>query len=553
MPRRLWISQLHSAWFVTFVAATGCFSPTTPVVTSETEGPESLTGSTTFVATGTGTTSGTDSTSGSTMATGEGTSTTGGTGDTLSTTTFGPGTTSSSEDDSTGSTEGPEDESTGETSGGSETTTGGGGTTYCEDADDDGFGNPNMCDVFEAPPSGWVQDDSDCDDGDDAAFPGAAPHDSAQGCLADADGDDWGDASPGSGVVVGTDCDDDFPFIFPGAARHDDPDACMRDEDGDDWGDVDPGSRVTPGSDCDDVDEFAFPGAAPQEDPAACMRDEDGDDFGSTTPGPTVTVGTDCNDRDEYAFPGAAPNDDPTACYRDADGDGWGDRGNGGTDCDDGNPDVQPGIAEHESCLCTIDLDEDGWGEPDPASATADAGHDCDDGDPSSNTDCGPVCNDDDADGFSSTLGCVDHIAGDPIPAGKALLSCDCTDADAAAFPGAAPNDSATACMRDEDGDDWGEIWPPTAVIAAGTDCVDDDAFAWPYVAFQTLPVDRALLPSRISPRRAANEPSSACQLDYDLDGYASTYVPPPDPAYPFAATNWIEAGTDADDFTANP
>ena len=40
-------------------------------------------------------------------------------------------------------------------------------------------------------------------------------------------------------------------------------------------------------------------------------------------------------------------------------------------------------------------------------------------------------------------------------------------------FPGAAPNDSATACMADEDGDDYGADDAPTGGVA-GTDCNDE-------------------------------------------------------------------------------
>jgi hypothetical protein len=47
---------------------------------------------------------------------------------------------------------------------------------------------------------------------------------------------------------------------------------------------------------------------------------------------------------------------------------------------------------------------------------------------------------------------------------------------DLARFPGAAPSDSTTSCMKDADGDDYGDDTPP-AGVTAGTDC-DDDASA---------------------------------------------------------------------------
>ena len=58
---------------------------------------------------------------------------------------------------------------------------------------------------------------------------------------------------------------------------------------------------------------------------------------------------------------------------------------------------------------------------------------DCDDADPSLNNE------DLDADGYSTCTG-------------------DCDDADPFVYSGAASNDSATECMRDEDGDGYGDI-----------------------------------------------------------------------------------------------
>jgi hypothetical protein len=54
-------------------------------------------------------------------------------------------------------------------------------------------------------------------------------------CMADLDGDGWGDDTPGPGVDPGTDCDDGNGFAFPGAAENESPSACMEDTDGDGW------------------------------------------------------------------------------------------------------------------------------------------------------------------------------------------------------------------------------------------------------------------------------------------------------------------------------
>ena len=78
---------------------------------------------------------------------------------------------------------------------------------------------------------------------------------------------------------------------------------------------------------------------------------------------------------------------------------------------------------------------------------------------------------------------CVDSVARHvtlaicPQPANHLLDATDCDDTLATAaqtFPGAAPSDSAGACMKDVDGDDWGDETPPGGVTA-GTDCNDVD------------------------------------------------------------------------------
>jgi hypothetical protein len=59
---------------------------------------------------------------------------------------------------------------------------------------------------------------------------------------------------------------------------------------------------------------------------------------------------------------------------------------------------------------------------------------------------------------------------------GEADDSTDCDDGSATTFPGAAPNDNASACMKDDDGDDYGDENPP-AGVTTGQDC-DDSEFA---------------------------------------------------------------------------
>lgn len=88
-------------------------------------------------------------------------------------------------------------------------------------------------------------------------------------------------------------------------------------------------------------------------------------------------------------------------------------------------------------------------------------------------------CPDADMDGFGDPEGCVNAM--DPPP-GTVDNDDDCDDGDADTFPGAAPNDDATACMHDGDGDDWGDDNPGPGVDA-GTDCDDEDAETFPGAA----------------------------------------------------------------------
>lgn len=81
-----------------------------------------------------------------------------------------------------------------------------------------------------------------------------------------------------------------------------------------------------------------------------------------------------------------------------------------------------------------------------------------------------------DGDGFGDPLS---GVAACQPPAGHVADGTDCDDASPATFPGAAPHDSASACMRDADGDGWGDAAPP-AGVEPGTDCDDGDPAVHP-------------------------------------------------------------------------
>jgi hypothetical protein len=135
-------------------------------------------------------------------------------------------------------------------------------------------------------------------------------------------------------------------------------------------------------------------------------------------------------------------------------------------------------------------------------------------------------CEDQDMDGFGDPDNCVTVPDGEDPPGGTVPNPDDCAPENPHAFPGAAPNDSETACMEDEDGDDWGDADPPDGVDP-GTDCDDSSEHTFPGASENEEP--------------PLNE---ACTKDEDEDGYGDN--DPPD------GGNGITPGTDCDDTTSD-
>ncbi len=259
-------------------------------------------------------------------------------------------------------------------------------STWYADVDADTYGDPANTIDDCAVPSGYVGDDTDCDDTEAATNPGATEacngidddcdgsvdEGAATGSLAwyaDADGDTYGDPSiytlacdsPLGSVADDTDCDDADATINPGAVetcdgRDEDCDGTAddgvptttwyADADADGYGDVSstsidcaaPLGFVADDADCDDVDPTIHPFAAELCD----SIDQDCDglvDEGLST----------------YTW------------YADADGDGYGDLGVSTTsctapagyvrdddDCDDGDLAINPAAVD----ICdTLDND----------------------------------------------------------------------------------------------------------------------------------------------------------------------------------------------------
>jgi hypothetical protein len=304
--------------------------------------------------------------------------------------------------------------------------------TWYADTDGDGYGDASSTDIECSQPSGFVADDTDCDDSAAGTYPGADEWcdgvdtdcdgtldeddalDAATWWL-DADADGYGDASttdidcsePSGFTDNDDDCDDGAATVYPGAPEV--PyDGIDQDCDGDDVCDVDGDGfdsvDCPDGDDCDDGDADINPDAAETwydgvdaDCDDASDYDADGDGFDSLSYG-----GEDCDDADADTYPGAP--DEPydgeiTDCdgadENDVDGDGFDSDAHGGEDCDDANSDINPDGSE--TWYDGIDQDCDG-NDDDQDGDGYSVDEDCDDTDAESfpgngdlDEDCAPV------------------------------------------------------------------------------------------------------------------------------------------------------------------
>ncbi len=236
-------------------------------------------------------------------------------------------------------------------------------------------------------------------------------------------GSDCDDANfnrnPGTGESCVDGIDNDCDLLVDGADSGDCPGGCI-DFDGDGYASV-----LCGGSDCDDLRFDVRPGGGENcvdgvdndcnglvdGNDAACAAgcsDQDGDGYYSAT-----CLGSDCDDNDAAVHPAAGEdcgdgidnNCDtridsadpfcPAGCTDDADGDGYLDVGCGGSDCDDAEGSVHPGV--FENCADGVDNNCNGLIDGD---------------DP---TDCPPGCVDADGDGYPA-LSCGGTDCNDDNP-----------------------------------------------------------------------------------------------------------------------------------------
>ena len=320
-------------------------------------------------------------------------------------------------------------------------------TTFYQDTDGDGYGETKATTEACDAPSGFSEDDGDCNDLDAAIHPGADESDCTDPTDYNCDGSvGWSD-DDGDGYAACEECDDTAADINPAATEicNGDDDDCdgytddddkdvelstgsdwYSDDDADGYGDADtqvracdaPSGYISTPGDCDDSAADINPGATEicdaldndcdslidDEDgdldattAGTWYADDDGDGFGSSSgstvscdaPSGAVTDDTDCDDTDDAINPDAEE-----IC------DGEDNDCNGYTDDDDS------GVTG--TSIWYADADADGWGATaytseacdQPSGSTATDG-DCDDGEPSTNPGATEACDgaDNDCDG----------------------------------------------------------------------------------------------------------------------------------------------------------
>ena len=400
--------------------------------------------------------------------------------------------------------------------------------TVCMSRSDEGFDGSHT----------FSKVNTDCDDTEATAYPGAAYAEPGQFCMRDADGDGYGDSTLSSqdsdnNLLAGTDCDDSNGSISPVATEMpadgvdqncDTRELCYVDSDGDRFGsmlppitsmdiDCNDANEADNTIDCDDNNPYTYPGAAFMESDTECRKDVDGDGYGSAVTSSAVFAGGDCDDSRSSVNPAAielcstaydddcdglvndAGSVDASLWYVDADNDGFGSTEqtqmacvqpvgfvNDTTDCNDASASMFPG--QVEVVADGIDQNCDGY-----EACYVDA----------------------DGDGYGSSsvtysyaLTCSGTI--------EANNNLDCDDYSAQTYIGAAALDSATACMSDVDGDGYGDASPVMQGVAVGSDCNDGNATIHPNAT--EIPADGVDSNCNNIER---------CYLDADRDGFGNS------------------------------
>ena len=378
---------------------------------------------------------------------------------------------------------------------------------WYSDQDGDGFGYPTTV-IFQCTqPSGFVLDNTDCNDLSNKQYPGAdelcnQQDDNCNGqfdegvlldFFMDSDSDGYGDANqiieacsvPGGASENSDDCNDGSALVRPGATEfcnniddncdgYIDNNAVGTSEYYPDADDDGHGVQSNPLISCPSFDPVTGLPVAPV---GYSLFDDDCDDAdASRSPSQpelcTETIDENC---DGHNTIGAT---DVQSYIADSDGDGFGNDAfvldfcyaplgyvsydpTDAVDCNDNDSEVNPSVpASAEICNGRLDSCDNQWDGISPPIEEID----------------------EDGDGF---VACVLDVPlagwlGDSITEGA-----DCDLLDAAVFPGNLPLESdPEGCHLDSDNDGFGDINPPDlgAIVSVdpGTDCMDSENWVYP-------------------------------------------------------------------------
>jgi hypothetical protein len=404
-------------------------------------------------------------------------------------------------------------------------------SAWYRDADSDLFGDAAIDSASCTQPSGFVSDDTDCNDSNDEINPNTV-------WYRDADGDLFGNAL-------------------------NDSVSCTQ-----------PAGYIANNTDCNDANNLINPNTV-------WFKDADGDGFGNssidsiscTQPTTYVLNGTDCDDGNNAISPN-------TVWYRDLDGDIFGDSFNDSvsciqplgfisddTDCDDSNNVINP------NTIWYIDTDTDGIGaaSDDSVSCTQPIGYVLGNTDCNDNTDTvGAIQTwylDADGDGFGNALS---DSASCSLPIGYVLDDTDCDDGNNTINPN-------TVWYLDSDGDLFGDALidslsclQPTYYVSVNTDCDDSnnsvnqgivwyrdaDGDGFGNVAIDstscTQPVGYTTDDSDCSDANNAINPNTVWYRDADNDGFGSSSTTTTSCTQP---SGYVTDNTDCNDVnnTLNP
>ena len=405
--------------------------------------------------------------------------------------------------------------------------------TWYVDADGDGHGDDATATVACEPSGGEVGTGGDCDDTDARMHPGAEETDCADPTDYNCDGSTGYADADGDGWAACTECDDADASVSPAGtetcnAVDDDCDGTTDENDAVD------ASTWYADTDGDGYGDPASPSVA-CDAPAGFVGDDTDCDDGDPAVNPAASevcnlVDDDCD--------GATDDDDtptdPDDWYRDADGDGYGDPASVSTACE------QP--SDHVASAGDCD-DTDSAVSPVGVEVCNGVDDDCDGATDDDDAPADPATwyEDLDGDGYGGTT----TASACDAPAGYVAAAGDCDDGDTAFHPGATETDCSdpedyncdgSTGYLDGDGDGW----------AACEDCDDADRAVSPVATETCNGVDDDCDGVTDGPT-AADVLTWYADADADGHGDVSTAAPECD-----APAGYVASADDCDDTSSD-